>query len=101
MISKEVFFEYMVVLEAYDMSFQRLKGEDIIGDYFDRLVKESLNFVISVMGDTEGWIKYYVYERYWGHKWEHGSVEINGELIPAINNLERLYDFLYKRYVKD
>ena len=101
MISKEVFFEYMVVLQSYDMDFQRLKGEGIIGNYFDELVKESLNFVTSAMGDTEGWINYYVYERYWGHKWQQGPIEVNGELIPVINNLETLYDFLYQRYAED
>ena len=101
MLSKKAFCKYMGVLETYDMEIQHLKEEGLVGDFFDKLIEEGLDFVMNAVEDTEGWIEYYVYEENWGLNWEDWHVEINGEPIPAINTLEGLYDFLCQMYAED
>lgn len=101
MLSKEAFYKYMGVLENYDVKIQRLKEEGLVGDFFDGLIEEGIDFVMSAMGDTYRWIEHYVYERNWGLNWGDGTVYIDDEPLPAINTYEKLYDFCCQYYAEE
>lgn len=101
MISKETFVKTINSLQELDNKMNAVNDamRSLNSDFCSFYITEPFDIVIDIleesMGDNEGWISYFIFERDWLNNFKLGDVEING--IPVhINDWEDVYDFIVK-----
>jgi hypothetical protein len=108
MITKGLFIEVIEGLKkqrelhrAATDAFQVILPNDYISGTEDTLEPLLIKVLETLMGDTEDWIGYYIYELDFGSKWEEGKVTVNGQ-DQRLETAEDLWDFLlFRSAVKD
>ncbi len=99
-MTKEQFIKIMTVIKERYCSLESVynKLNDLFGDVGDKFMGNVSIFPIikvmsEIVGDNEGWIEWYVYEKEWGTKEDVGVADGDGNVIPS-KTLEDLWELI-------
>ena len=89
-MTKEQFIKYMGIIhkryDALEMLYYDL--EKLTGVVCDRIINDtSIEIMVDMLaewvGDTDGWLRWYVFEKEWGNRYELDVTDKNGNVLPS------------------
>lgn len=89
-MTKEQFIKYMGIIhkryDALEMLYYDL--EKLIGVVSDRIINETsvepmVDMLAEWVGDTDEWIRWYVFEKEWGNREELEITNKDGSVVPS------------------
>jgi len=99
-MNKEQFIKLMTVVKERYYSLENIydKFNELFGDVGDRFIDNTSLFPIiktisDIIGDDEGWIEWYIYEKEWGTKEDMGVADGNDNDVPS-ETLEDLWGLI-------
>lgn len=99
-MTKENFIKLMTVIKERYCSLESVydKFNDLFGDVSDRFIANTslfpiITIIAEIVGDNEGWIKWYIYEKEWGSKEDMEVADGNGNVVPS-ETLEDLWELI-------
>lgn len=99
-MTKEQFIKLMTVVKERYYSLENIynKLNDLFGEVGDRFIDNTSLFPIiktisEIIGDDEGWIEWYIYEKEWGTKEDIEVTDVNNNAVPS-ETLENLWELI-------
>ena len=99
-MNKEQFIKLMTVIKERQYSLESIydKLNELFGDVSDKFIDNTSLFPIikviaDIVGDNEGWIEWYIYEKEWGTKEDVGVADGDGNVVPS-KTLEDLWGLI-------
>lgn len=99
-MNKEQFIKLMTVVKERYYSLENIydKFNELFGDVGDRFIDNTSLFPIiktisDIIGDDEGWIEWYIYEKEWGTKEDMGVADGNDNDVSS-ETLEDLWGLI-------
>ena len=89
-MTKEQFIKYMGVIhkryDALEMLYYDL--EKLTGVVCDRIINDtSIEIMVDMLaewvGDTDEWLRWYVFEKEWGNRYELDVTDNDGNVLPS------------------
>ena len=89
-MTKEQFKKYMGIIhkryDALEMLYYDL--EKLTGVVCDRIINETstepmVDMLAEWVGDTDGWLRWYVFEKEWGNRYELDVTDKDGNILPS------------------
>ena len=89
-MTKEQFLKYMGIIhkryDALEMLYYNL--ENLTGVVCDRIINDtSIESMVDMLaewaGDTDGWLRWYVFEKEWGNRYELDVTDKYGNVLPS------------------
>ena len=102
-MTKEQFIKYMgIIHKRYDtLEMLYYDLEKLTGVVSDRIINDTsiepmVDMLAEWVGDTDGWIRWYVFEKEWGNRYELDVADKDGNVLPSVT-----YDDIWKLILKD
>ena len=99
-MTKEQFIKIMTVIKDRYCSLESVynKLNDLFGDVGDKFMGNVSIFPIikvmsEIVGDNEGWIEWYIYEKEWGTKEDMEVTDVNNNVVSS-ETLEDLWELI-------
>lgn len=99
-MTKEQFIKLMTIVKEryYSLEYIYNKLNELFGEVGDRFIDNTSLFPIiktisEIIGDDEGWIEWYIYEKEWGTKEDIEVTDVNNNAVPS-ETLENLWELI-------
>ena len=102
-MTKEQFIKYMGIIhkryDALEMLYYDL--EKLTGVVCDRIINDtSIEIMVDMLAewveDTDEWLRWYVFEKEWGNRYELDVTDEDGNVLPSAT-----YDDIWELIFKD
>ena len=89
-MTKEQFIKYMGIIhkryDTLDMLYYDL--EKLTGVVSDRIINDTsiepmVDMLAEWVGDTDGWLYWYIFEKEWGNRYELYATDKDGNILPS------------------
>ena len=101
-MTKEQFVKYMGIMHKRYDALESLYNdlEKFTGVVCDRIINDTsiepmIDMLAEWVGDTGGWIRWYVFEKEWGNNYNLYVTDEDGNVLPSVT-----YDDIWK-LIKD
>ena len=102
-MTKEQFIKYMgIIHKRYDtLEMLYYDLEKLTGVVCDRIINDTsiepmVDMLAEWVGDTDGWLRWYVFEKEWGNRYELNVTDKDGKVLPSAT-----YDDIWELILKD
>ena len=102
-MTKEQFIKYMgIIHKRYDtLEMLYYDLEKLTGVVCDRIINDTsiepmVDMLAEWVGDTDGWLRWYVFEKEWGNRCELDVTDKDGNFLPSAT-----YDDIWELILKD
>lgn len=100
-MTKEQFIKYMgIIHKRYDtLEVLYYDLEKLTGVVCDRIINDtSIEIMVDMLaewvGDTDGWLRWYIFNKEWGSKYELDVIDNNnGNILPS-DTLDDLWELI-------
>lgn len=89
-MTKEQFIKYMgIIHKRYDtLEMLYYDLEKLTGVVSDRIINDTsiepmVDMLAEWVGDTDGWIRWYVFEKEWGNNYDLYVTDKDGNVLPS------------------
>ena len=89
-MTKEQFIKYMgIIHKRYDtLEMLYYDLEKFTGVVSDRIINDtSIEIMVDMLaewvGDTDSWLRWYVFEKEWGNRFELDATDKDGNVLPS------------------
>ena len=89
-MTKEQFIKHMgIIHKRYDtLEMLYYDLEKLTGVVSDRIINDtSIEIMVDMLaewvGDTDGWLRWYVFEKEWGNRYELDVTDKDGNVLPS------------------
>ena len=90
LMNKEQFIKYMgIIHKRYDVLETLYDDlEKLTGVVSDRIINDTsiepmVDMLAEWVGDTDGWLRWYVFEKEWGNRYELDAFDKDGSILPS------------------
>ena len=89
-MTKEQFIKYMDIVHKRYNTLEMLYCdlEKLTGVVCDRIINDTsiepmVDMLAEWVGDTDGWLRWYVFEKVWGNRYELAVTDKDGNILPS------------------